>query len=25
MVVMSEKAADRHGVTPLARIVDYER
>src|SRR5256886_1243729 len=23
MVVMSEKAADRHGVTPLARIVDY--
>src|SRR2546430_310279 len=23
MVVMSEKAADRHGVTPLARVVDY--
>src|SRR5947208_15288889 len=23
MVVMSEKAADRHGVTPLTRIVDY--
>jgi len=23
MVVMSEKAAERHGVTPLARVIDY--